>query len=194
VKPFVFVTNNPHKVEEVRAILSPSIKIVSLSDLGFFEEIPETADTLEGNALLKAKYIYEKYGLNCFADDTGLEIEALGGEPGVFSARYAGEGHNSYENRKKVLNLMTHQTNRAACFRTVIVLILEGKKYFFEGKVKGIISEEPRGNGGFGYDPIFIPEGFNKTFAELTAEEKNQISHRALALKRLSDFLEKINH
>jgi XTP/dITP diphosphohydrolase len=189
VENLVFATNNLHKLQEVRAILDGKVQIQSLSEIGCLDEIPETADTLEGNALLKAKFVYDRFQLDCFADDTGLEIEALGGEPGVFSARYAGLEHDSYKNRMKVLRLMEQQTNRKAQFRTVIALILQGKEYLFEGKVEGVITREPRGEGGFGYDSIFVPNGYEQTFAELSAEQKNQISHRAHAVKKFADFI-----
>ncbi|MDD4971529.1 MAG: non-canonical purine NTP diphosphatase [Paludibacter sp.] len=185
----VFATNNAHKLAEVRAILEPEFSIISLSDLDCSDDIPETANTLEGNALLKATYIHEKYGLDCFADDTGLEIEALGGEPGVYSARYAGEDNNSYNNMSKVLSLLGDNTNRKACFKTVISLIMGDKILFFEGRIDGDIALLPRGESGFGYDPIFVPEGYLLSFAQLGAEEKNKISHRALAVNKLVDFL-----
>ena len=185
----VFATNNAHKLSEVRSILESEIKIISLNDLHFHEDIPETADTLEGNALLKAKYIYDKFGINCFADDTGLEIEELGGEPGVYSARFAGEDHNSYNNMNKVLTLLANKTNRKACFRTVIALIFDNKTIFFEGKINGEITLLPQGELGFGYDPIFVPDGYLLSFAQLSEVEKNQISHRALALNKLVVFL-----
>jgi XTP/dITP diphosphohydrolase len=186
----VFATNNAHKLAEVRAILEPEFTIISLDDLNCKDDIPETADTLEGNALLKATYIHDKFGLDCFADDTGLEIEALNGEPGVYSARYAGEDNNSYNNMSKVLSLLENKTNRKACFRTVIALILGEKTNFFEGKIDGDITLLPRGESGFGYDPIFVPEGYHLSFAQLSADEKNSISHRALAVNKLIDFLQ----
>ena len=186
----VFATNNAHKLAEVRAILEPEFTIISLDDLNCKDDIPETADTLEGNALLKATYIHDKFGLDCFADDTGLEIEALNGEPGVYSARYAGEDNNSYNNMCKVLSLLENKTNRKACFRTVIALILGEKTNFFEGKIDGNITLVPRGESGFGYDPIFVPEGYLLSFAQLSAIEKNNISHRALAVNKLIDFLQ----
>jgi XTP/dITP diphosphohydrolase len=186
----VFATNNAHKLAEVRSILEPDIKIISLNDLNFHDDIPETANNLEGNALLKAKFIYDKFGLNCFADDTGLEVEELGGEPGVYSARYAGEDHNSYNNMSKVLTLLGDKTNRKACFRTVIALIVDKKTMFFEGKIDGEINLSPRGESGFGYDPIFVPDGYLLSFAQLSEEEKNQISHRALAINKLIGFLQ----
>jgi len=186
----VFATNNAHKLAEVRAILEPEFTIISLDDLNCKDDIPETADTLEGNALLKATYIHDKFGLDCFADDTGLEIEALNGAPGVYSARYAGEDNNSYNNMSKVLSLLENKTNRKACFRTVITLILGEKTNFFEGKIDGNITLVPRGESGFGYDPIFVPEGYLLSFAQLSANEKNNISHRALAVNKLIDFLQ----
>jgi XTP/dITP diphosphohydrolase len=186
----VFATNNAHKLAEVRAILEPEFSIISLDDLNCSDDIPETSDTLEGNALLKATYIHDKLGLDCFADDTGLEVEELGGEPGVYSARYAGDEHNSYNNMCKVLSLLGDKTNRKACFRTVIVLIIGGKTLFFEGRIDGDITHLPRGVSGFGYDPIFVPEGYLLSFAQLSAEEKNKISHRALAINKLIDFLQ----
>jgi len=185
----VFATNNAHKLAEVRAILEPEFSIISLDELNCSDDIPETAETLEGNAQLKAYYIHDKFGLDCFADDTGLEVEELGGEPGVYSARYAGEDHNSYNNMSKVLSLLGNKTNRKACFRTVIALIIGGKTSFFEGRIDGDIAQLPQGNSGFGYDPIFVPEGYLLSFAQLSAEEKNKISHRALAVAKLIDFL-----
>jgi len=193
MKKLVFATNNEHKLAEVRAILEPLYTIVSLADLNFFDDIDETATTLEGNALLKAQFIHEKFGLDCFADDTGLEVEALGGEPGVYSARYAGEQRKSCDNMNKVLTLLEHKENRKACFRTVIALIIEGNTSLFEGKIEGTIGKQPHGNSGFGYDPIFIPTDYLVSFAQLNADEKNAISHRALAVKQLVDFLQKTN-
>lgn len=189
----IFATNNPHKLFEVKSILSSNIKILSLKDINCTDEIPETADTLEGNALQKAHFIYDRYKQNCFADDTGLEIEALNGRPGVYSARYAGEGCNFDDNMNKVLNEMNGMLNRKASFRTVIALILNGKEYLFEGKVEGAILNEKRGVEGFGYDPIFQPAGFNKTFAEMATDQKNRISHRGRSIKKLVDFLKTIN-
>jgi XTP/dITP diphosphohydrolase len=186
----VFATNNAHKLAEVRAILEPEFTIVSLKELNCNEDIPETADTLDGNALLKATYIHDKFGLDCFADDTGLEVEELGGEPGVYSARYAGEENNAYNNMSKVLSLLKEKTNRKACFRTVIALKIGESTFFFEGKIDGEITSLPRGESGFGYDPIFVPEGYVLSFAQLSAEEKNKISHRALAVNKLIEFLQ----
>lgn len=190
MRKLVFATNNAHKLEEIRAILGEKVEILSLKDIHCDTDIPETADTLEGNAALKAEFIYEHYGLDCFADDTGLEVEALGGAPGVYSARYAGgEGHDSEANMKKLLKELSGETNRKAQFRTAICLIEGGEKHLFEGVVKGEIIEEKRGNSGFGYDPVFVPEGFEQTFAELGAEVKNQISHRARAVQCLCEYL-----
>ncbi len=186
----VFATNNAHKLEEIRAILGDKIEILSLSDIDCHADIPETADTLQGNALLKAQYVYTHYRLNCFADDTGLEVEALNGAPGVHTARYAaGEQHDSEANMKLLLHNLRYEENRNAQFRTVIALIFNGKEYFFEGKVEGDIIKEKRGSEGFGYDPIFIPKGYDKTFAELGADIKNSISHRAKAVELLCKFL-----
>lgn len=185
----IFATNNKNKLKEAKALLKSNIIIKSLTDLAFNEDIPETENTLEGNALLKAKFIAQKFNCNCFADDTGLEIVALGGEPGVYSARYAGEQKNSEDNMQKALQKLESETNRKAQFRTVIALIIDGKEHLFEGIVKGKITKEKRGADGFGYDPIFKPDGFNKTFAEMTLEEKNQLSHRAIALNKMADFL-----
>lgn len=185
----VFATNNAHKLEEIREILGEKFHIVSLKELGCQEDIPEEQDTLEGNALQKARYIRDKYKVNCFADDTGLEIEALGGEPGVYSARYAGDGHDSEANMRKVLDKMSGETNRRARFRTVIALLLEGQEHLFEGEVRGEILRERHGEGGFGYDPIFRPEGFTQSFAEMSLEDKNKISHRGRATEALRKFL-----
>ena len=185
----VVATNNAHKLKEIAAILGQEIELLSLKDIQCFADIPETADTLEGNARQKAMYIYENYGMDCFADDTGLEVEALDGAPGVFSARYAGNGHDSEANMQKLLKELAGKENRKAQFRTVICLIRNGKEHLFEGIVKGEIIEEKRGSAGFGYDPIFVPEGFDKTFAELGNEVKNTVSHRALAVEKLCRFL-----
>ena len=185
----VFATNNKHKLEEVRAILGNKIEILSLNDIDCHDDIPETADTLEGNALIKARYIYEKFGVDCFADDTGLEVEVLNGEPGVYSARYAGEECNPEANMYKLLQNLTGKNNRNAQFRTVIALIIKGEEKLFNGIVKGTISNEKMGNAGFGYDPIFIPEGFSESFAQMTSEMKNSISHRYRATEELSNYL-----
>lgn len=191
MKKLVFATNNAHKLEEIRAILGDKVEILSLNDINCHADIPETADTLEGNAELKAAYIYTNYGLDCFADDTGLEVEALNGAPGIYSARYAGgKGHDSEANMKKLLTEMAGKTNRNAQFRTAICLIEKGNKHLFEGIVKGQIIEAKRGNSGFGYDPVFIPEGYNETFAEMGNTEKNKISHRARAVAALCEYLQ----
>ena len=188
-KKLVVATNNAHKLEEISAILGNEMELLSLKDIHCNADIPETADTLEGNARQKAMYIHENYGMDCFADDTGLEVEALNGAPGVFSARYAGDGHDSEANMQKLLKELEGKENRKAQFRTAICLIMEGKEYLFEGIVKGHIIEEKRGGAGFGYDPIFVPEGYNQTFAELGNDVKNTISHRARAVEKLCAFL-----
>ena len=187
----VFATNNAHKLEEVSAMLPEGYELLSLKDIGCDVDIPETADSLQGNALQKAHYVKEHFGFDCFADDTGLEVEALDGEPGIYSARYAGPGHDSKANMAKLLLKMQEKTNRNAQFRTVIALLLGEETYLFEGIVKGTLIKEPRGTAGFGYDPIFVPEGYNETFAEM-GDEKNEISHRARAVKKLVEFLQKI--
>ena len=192
MKKFVFATNNAHKLEEVKDILGDKIELLSLKDINCHEESPETADTLAGNALLKARYVYEKYHLNCFADDTGLEVEALKGAPGVYSARYAGDAHNSEANMKKLLHELENTENRKAQFHTVFALIIDGKEHLFEGTVKGEITKVHKGTSGFGYDPIFQPEGYSQTFAEMGNEEKNKISHRAKATQKLCKFLKSI--
>lgn len=189
MKKFVFATNNIHKLREVAAIVGHQIELLSLNDIGCHDDIPETSDTLEGNALLKARYVYERYHTNCFADDTGLEVEALGGAPGVYSARYAGEGHNSEENIKKLLHELEGKDNRKARFRTVFALIINGKEHLFEGIVRGEIIARKRGTSGFGYDPVFVPEGFTQTFAEMSDAQKNKISHRAIGVNKLCKFL-----
>lgn len=188
-KKLVVATNNAHKLEEIAAILGDEMELLSLKDINCYADIPETADTLEGNARQKAMYIYENYGMDCFADDTGLEVDALNGAPGVFSARYAGDGHDSEANMQKLLKELKGNENRKAQFRTAICLIMEGKEYLFEGIVKGKIIEEKRGGAGFGYDPIFVPEGYDQTFAELGNDIKNTISHRARAVEKLCTFL-----
>lgn len=185
----VFATNNKHKLEEVRAIVGDCVDILSLNDINCNDEIPETADTLQGNALIKARYIYEKYGVDCFADDTGLEVEILNGAPGVYSARYAGEECNSEANMQKLLHNLTGKSERRAQFRTVIALIINGEEKLFNGVVKGYISTEKLGDSGFGYDPIFIPEGFSQSFAQMSSEMKNSISHRYRATEQLSNYL-----
>ena len=189
----VFATNNKHKLDEVRITAQHNIEVVSLADIHCHDEIPETADTLEGNALQKAQYIQDKFGLDCFADDTGLEVEALDNAPGVYSARYAGPGHDSEANMQKLLQEMERKTNRKARFRTVIALIIGDKQYCFSGIVNGTITTEKKGENGFGYDPIFIPEGYEQTFAELGDSVKNKISHRAKAVEQLNHFLANLN-
>ncbi len=191
-KKFVFATNNAHKLEEVTSMLGNKIELLSMKDIDCNDDIPETADTLEGNALLKARYIFDKYHVDCFADDTGLEVEALDGAPGVYSARYAGDAHNSEANMKKLLKEMEGMENRKARFRTVFALIVDGKEHLFEGIVKGEITRNRKGTSGFGYDPIFIPEGYGQTYAEMGNELKNKISHRALAGQKLCNFLTKL--
>jgi XTP/dITP diphosphohydrolase len=188
-KKLVFATHNLHKLHEIQLLLPKTIQLVSLNEIGCNEDIPETADTLKGNAEHKANYVYETYGLPCFADDTGLLIDALNGEPGVRSARYAGEGGNSEENMLLVLGRMQDQTNREARFITSICFIDGSKKYFFEGRVEGTILPTRTGEKGFGYDPIFRPNGQEKSFAEMSMEEKNAISHRAFAVADLVRFL-----
>lgn len=191
-KRLVFATNNAHKLEEIRAILGNCIEILSLADIHCHADIPETADTLEGNARQKSRYVYEHYGLDCFADDTGLEVESLGGAPGVHSARYAdGQGHDSQANMNKLLKEMEEKNDRKAQFRTIISLIEKGEERQFEGIVKGQITREKRGESGFGYDPIFQPDGYETTFAELGSDIKNRISHRARAVAALCDYLTK---
>ena len=186
----VFATNNKQKLEEMRAILGGKVELLSLADIDCHDDIPETADTLEGNALIKARYIYDKYGCSCFADDTGLEVDALGGEPGVYSARYAGENNDSEANMRKLLQNLTGKSERSAQFRTVIALIIEGEEFLFDGIVRGRISEERMGSAGFGYDPIFVPDGYEESFAQMAAEQKNAISHRSRAASALNDYLE----
>jgi len=185
----VFATNNENKTREIRHILGDSFTLLSLSDLKINEDIPENEPTLEGNAMHKARYVYKIVNMNVFADDTGLEIDALNGLPGVNSARFAGENKDSEANIDKALALMGPTKNRKARFRTVIALIMNGREYFFEGIVNGQITDEKRGTGGFGYDPVFVPEGKNLTFAEMSLDEKNKISHRALAFEKLREFL-----
>lgn len=189
----VFASNNKNKIQEIQALVPNTIQIVSLEDIGCTEDIPETADTIEGNAILKANYVTEKYGYDCFADDTGLEVEALNGAPGVYSARYAGEQKDANDNMDKLLSELKDKTNRKANFKTVIVLNLNGNQNLFTGIINGKIIEEKIGTNGFGYDPIFVAEGFDKTFAELTMEEKSIISHRGIAVKELILFLQKQN-
>lgn len=185
----IFATHNRHKTDEVRAIAGNRWIIRDLRDLECRDDIPETAGSLQGNALQKARYVVDRYGLNCFADDTGLEIEALDGRPGVYSARYAGEHCSFEDNIQKVLREMRDIDNRKACFRTVIALIWEGETYFFEGRVDGTVIRRKRGVAGFGYDPVFVPYGFTQTFAEMSEAVKNKISHRGMAIRRMMAFL-----
>lgn len=185
----VFATNNKNKILEVQQMLPSTIEIISLESIGCFEEIPETAATIEENAIMKANYVTKKYGYDCFADDTGLEVEALNGEPGVFSARYAGEQRNSDDNMNKLLDALSNEPNKNAQFKTVIALNLNGKQHLFTGIARGEIALEKTGNQGFGYDPIFRPEGYEITFAQLSLEEKGVISHRGKATKQLINFL-----
>lgn len=189
MRKLVFATNNQHKLTEIRAILKNQVEVLSLKDIGCEVDIPETAETLEGNALIKAKYIKENYRMDCFADDTGLEIEALKGAPGVYSARYAGEACLPEDNMRKVLKELKEITQRKAQFRTVIALLINEEVHLFEGSIRGEITIQKQGEDGFGYDPIFKPEGYSQTFAEMNSDEKNKISHRALAVKKLCDFL-----
>ncbi|MDE6445560.1 MAG: RdgB/HAM1 family non-canonical purine NTP pyrophosphatase [Alistipes sp.] len=185
----LFATNNAHKLSEVQAVLGDGFRLATPRDCGITEEIPETQETLEGNALQKARYLHERTGLDCFADDTGLEVEALGGAPGVRSARYATDGHDFAANNRLLLKNLAGQTNRRARFRTVIALILNGEEQLFEGIVEGRIVDSERGVEGFGYDPLFVPDGSDKTFAEMPAEEKNAVSHRGRAVRRLAERL-----
>ena len=187
----VFASNNKNKIQEIQVLVPKNIQIVSLEDIGCTEDIPETADTIEGNAILKANYVTEKYGYNCFADDTGLEVESLNGAPGVYSARYAGEQKDANDNMDKLLSELEDKSNRKANFKTVIALNLNGKQNLFTGIINGKIIEEKIGTNGFGYDPIFVADGYEKTFAELTMEEKSTISHRGIAVKELILFLQK---
>lgn len=188
----VFATNNAHKLDEVRQVVGDKFTLVSLRECGIVEDIPENEPTLEGNALAKARYIYERTGADCFADDTGLEVDALGGEPGIRSARYATDGHDDEANKRLLLERLQGVENRAAQFRTAVALIMGGKEYLFEGIVRGQIATEQHGEGGFGYDPLFVPEGYDRTFAQMSAEEKNAISHRGRAVRKLAEFLQNL--
>ncbi len=190
MKSIVFATNNQHKLEEIRSIIGDQYEISGLKDIGCYDDIPETASTLEGNSSLKARFVWDNFGMNCFADDTGLEIISLGGRPGVHSARYAGEECIADNNMSKVLGELREFENRAARFRTVISLILDGNEYHFEGVVNGNIIKDKRGSRGFGYDPIFVPEGYQETFAGMDPATKNSISHRALATAKLVNYLQ----
>lgn len=187
----VFASNNKNKIQEIQALVPSTIHILSLDEIGCTEDIPETADTIEGNAILKANYVTEKYGYDCFADDTGLEVDALDGAPGVYSARYAGEQKDANDNMDKLLSELEDKSNRKANFKTVIALNLNGKQNLFTGIINGKIIEDKIGTNGFGYDPIFVAEGYEKTFAELSMEEKSTISHRGIAVKELILFLQK---
>lgn len=188
-RKIVFATNNAHKLREIRQIMGDSWHVMSLDDIGCHADIPETADTLAGNAEQKARYVKDHFGYDCFADDTGLLVDALGGAPGVYSARYAGPGHDSQANMRLLLHNLQGAGNRNAHFSTVICLILGDNTHFFEGRVDGFITNEPSGASGFGYDPVFRPEDYDRTFAEMTDDEKNAISHRGRATRRLIDFL-----
>lgn len=190
MRKIVFATNNPNKLREIREILGSRFEVVSLSEIGCHDDIPETGDTLEANALQKAQYVHDHYGLDCFADDTGLEVDALGGAPGVHSARYAeGTDHDSEANMQRLLRELAGRDDRQAHFRTVIALIMDGQTRLFEGRVDGRIDTERHGQGGFGYDPLFIPDGYNDSFAVLGEETKNRISHRARAVQQLAAYL-----
>ena len=188
----LFATNNAHKLAEVRAVLGDDFTLVTPRDCGVTEEVPETQPTLEGNAAQKARYLYERTGCDCFADDTGLEVEALGGAPGVHSARYATDGHDFAANNRLLLRNLEGAANRRARFRTVICLILGGEEHFFEGIVEGRIAEPESGTEGFGYDPLFVPDGSDRSFARMNAEEKNALSHRGRAVRQLADYLHKL--
>ena len=189
-RKLLFATNNSHKLHEIREIAGSEFEIIGLKDVGFEVEIPETQDTIEANAVQKARYVYENVQIDCFADDTGLEIDALDGRPGVYSARYAGEGCSFDDNIEKILRELDGSGDRKASFRCMVCLILEGSEYLFEGRIDGNITKERNGSGGFGYDPVFIPEGYNQTFAEMPPYLKNGISHRGRAVTRMMRFLD----
>jgi len=189
----VFASNNQHKLDEIKALIGNSVELLSLNDIGFTEELPETTGTIVGNAIQKAKELFERTGLPCFADDSGLEVEALGGAPGVDSAYYAGPERDSVANYTRLLHELRIHADRSARFVTVISLVLPSGTYNFEGEIKGTIADVSHGNGGFGYDPVFIPEGYDQTFAELPLSDKNEISHRARAVKQMADFLESLH-
>ena len=193
MRKLLFATNNKHKLEEIQQIVGDKLSILSLQDMNFREDIPENEPTIEGNALYKARFIYNRFGKDCFADDTGLEVVALNGEPGVLSARYAGEEKNYQSNNELLLKNLNPFPNKSARFKTVIACVLEGREYVFEGIIEGTIVNEPKGKNGFGYDPIFQPSGYQQTFAELSEEVKNTISHRARAMESLFMFLQQ-NH
>ncbi len=192
MKKIVFATGNPNKIKEVNEVLPKSISIIGLKEINCPEELPETSPTLEGNALQKARYVYDNFGVDCFSEDTGLEVEALNGDPGVFTARYAGEECSAEKNIDLLLKNLKDKSKRKARFRTVIALILEGEEFLFEGIVNGSISEGRSGTGGFGYDPVFIPEGYDISFAEMASEIKNEISHRGRAVQKLIAYFEGI--
>jgi len=192
-QPLIFATGNFNKVKEVRQMLDESMEIISMREIGVTEEIPETSDTIQGNALQKARYLADKYKVNCFSEDTGLEVDVLDGAPGVYTARYGGESRDADDNMDRLLMELMGKMNRAAQFRTVIALILDGKEYTFEGICRGSILRSRRGNGGFGYDPVFQPLGYGESFAELSPTIKNSISHRGLAMRQLIAFLQKEN-
>ncbi|MDE6410109.1 MAG: non-canonical purine NTP diphosphatase [Muribaculaceae bacterium] len=191
IRKLVFATNNQHKLEEAREITAGKFEILSLTDIGCHDDIPETAPTLEGNALIKARWIHDRYGFDCFADDTGLMVDALDGAPGVHSARYAGPGHDSEANMEKLLENLDGVADRKAHFSTAVALIMDGSEYLFEGRVDGTIAETPAGENGFGYDPVFVADESGKRFAEMSSEEKNAISHRGRAMSKLAEFLSK---
>ena len=193
MRKLIFATNNAHKLGEVQALLGDAVELVTLRECGITEDIPETAETLEGNALQKARYVYSKTGLDCFADDTGLEVDALNGAPGVHSARYATDGHDFAANNRLLLKNLEGAKERTARFRTVIALILDGVEYTFEGRVEGVIATEESGSEGFGYDPLFVPSGEIITFAQMSAEAKNAISHRGRAVAELVKFLKTLS-
>ena len=188
----IFATNNAHKLSEVQAVLGPDFELVTPHSVGITEEIPEQQDTIAGNASQKARYVHDRTGCDCFADDTGLEVEALGGAPGVHSARYATDGHDFAANNELLLRNLEGVGNRRARFRTVISLILDGEEHLFEGIVEGRILDHETGHEGFGFDPLFVPDGYDRTFAEMTTEEKNAVSHRARAVRKLADYLHSI--
>lgn len=189
MKQLIFASHNVHKLQEIKDIVGEKFNIKNLSDINMFEEIPETGNSFKENALQKAEFIYNKLKCNCFADDSGLSVDALNGEPGIYSARYAGEPCNMQRNIEKLLDNLKGKTNRNAQFTTVIAVILDGNTFFFEGIIRGKIIDKPRGNNGFGYDPIFIPDGYNQTFAELPSHIKNNISHRAIAMQKFREFI-----
>lgn len=191
MKPIYSATQNQHKLKEINALLNGVVEVRSIYEFNLTDELPETGSTLTDNALQKARYIYNRFNVSCFADDTGLEIEALNGQPGVYSARFAGDAKDPEANMQKVLTMMNGESNRKAFFKTVIALILDGKEYLFEGQIDGVILECRVGDEGFGYDPIFLPNGYTQSFAQMPLSLKNQISHRALAVKKMVDFLSK---